>query len=50
MRLVEMVKQMVQYLSDGAANIFSPNRDNYPATGMQPFADDPPSETIHGAK
>jgi hypothetical protein len=50
MRLVEMFQQMMQYLSEGAANIFSPNRDNYPATGVQPYADDPPSETIHGSR
>ncbi|MEE3717579.1 hypothetical protein V2H45_12515 [Tumidithrix elongata RA019] len=50
MKLMEMLKRMMQYLSDGAANIFSPNRDNYPATGAQPFSDDPPSDTIHGTK
>ncbi|MGQ9866211.1 MAG: hypothetical protein ACUVSQ_08005 [Pseudanabaenaceae cyanobacterium] len=33
--------RILQYLSDAIARIFSPSRDNYPATGPQPYTGNP---------
>ena len=35
---------MVEYLSDAIAKIFTPNKDDFPATGAQPYKGDPASE------
>ncbi len=35
------LNRILQYLSDAIARIFSPNRDNYPATGPQPYTGTP---------
>ena len=37
MTIVETVKNIVQYITEGFARIFSPNSDEYPAIGVQPF-------------
>ncbi len=37
--------RILQYLSDAVARIFSPNRDNYPATGPQPYTGTPNKES-----
>ena len=34
--ILEMPQKLVRYLTP-ATRIFSPNDDNYPATGVQPF-------------
>jgi hypothetical protein len=31
---------MVEYLSDAIARIFTPNKDDFPATGEQPYTGD----------
>lgn len=31
------LKDMIQYITEGFARIFSPDRDEYPAIGLQPF-------------
>jgi hypothetical protein len=36
--------QIFGYISSAALRIFSPNKDNYPATGAQPFEGDPADE------
>jgi hypothetical protein len=41
MKLMKMLSDIVQYLSYGVLRIFSPNRDDYPASGIQPFMGDP---------
>lgn len=33
-----------KFLAEAALEIFSPNDDNYPATGMQPFSGEPNSK------
>ena len=35
---------MVEYLSDAIAKIFTPSKDDFPATGLQPYKGDPASE------
>ncbi len=34
---------MVEYLSDAIARIFTPSKDDFPATGEQPYKGDPAS-------
>ncbi len=36
-----MPQQVIHYISSAAIRIFSPNDDNYPATGVQPYEGDP---------
>ena len=31
------VKDIVQYITEGFVAIFSPNKDDYPAIGVQPY-------------
>lgn len=31
------LKDMIQYLTEAFVRIFSPNNDEYPAIGLQPF-------------
>ncbi|MEB3337977.1 MAG: hypothetical protein VKJ46_10970 [Leptolyngbyaceae bacterium] len=38
MSIYKKFDQVVQYLSDAIARIFTPTNDTYPATGVQPFA------------
>ena len=35
-----MLEKIIGYFSDAASRIFGPNRDRYPATGVQPFEGD----------
>ncbi|MDJ0591794.1 MAG: hypothetical protein QNJ72_17650 [Pleurocapsa sp. MO_226.B13] len=37
MSLSKMLKNIVQYITEGFIEIFSPNSDQYPAIGVQPF-------------
>ncbi|MFQ3680203.1 MAG: hypothetical protein SNJ60_06825 [Pseudanabaenaceae cyanobacterium] len=37
--------RMLQYLSEAIARIFGPNRDNYPATGPQPYTGNAPEKS-----
>jgi hypothetical protein len=37
MQIASMMSQVLSYLSEGIARIFSPDRDEYPKTGVQPF-------------
>lgn len=46
MNLFKMIGQAIRFLSEGAAEIFSPNHDQYPNIGVQPFDGDPYSEWI----
>ncbi|NUN66014.1 hypothetical protein HCU40_14930 [Pseudanabaena biceps] len=34
----------VEYLSDAIARIFTPSKDDFPATGTQPYEGDPASK------
>lgn len=40
MKIATMLDKIIGYFSDAAARIFGPNRDKYPATGLQPFEGD----------
>jgi hypothetical protein len=42
--LAQKFTSMVEYLSDAIAKIFTPNKDDFPATGEQPYKGDPNSE------
>lgn len=37
----DSLRELVQYLTEGFARIFSPNRDEYPEVGDQPFDAEP---------
>lgn len=37
MIISQTLKNIVQYLAEGFARIFSPTDDEYPAIGLQPF-------------
>jgi hypothetical protein len=39
-RLKIIFHQVIDYIYGAAAKIFSPNQDNYPATGVQPYEGD----------
>ncbi|MBD1914007.1 MULTISPECIES: hypothetical protein [unclassified Leptolyngbya] len=47
MKALQSVSYALQYLWDGALRIFSPNRDEYPATGVLPYDGDPTKATRH---
>jgi hypothetical protein len=42
--IVEVPRKVVRYVTTGTARIFSPNDDDYPATGVQPFEGEPNKE------
>lgn len=46
MNLFKMLGQAIRFLSDGAAEIFRPDYDQYPKTGVQPFDGEPYSEWV----
>lgn len=46
MNLFKAIGQMIRFLSEGASEIFSPDRNEYPKTGVQPYEDDPLSERV----
>ncbi len=43
-KMLEMLQNTVKYFSEAIARIFSPNRDDFPASGVQPFTGDPYNE------
>jgi hypothetical protein len=44
--LAQKITNIVEYLSDAIARIFTPNKDDFPATGAQPYTGDPnPDDT-----
>ena len=46
MKIFNIMVDAIQYISEGAARIFSPRDDQYPKTGVQPFDGDPFSEWV----
>lgn len=44
MKLTKMLSDVTRYLSDAISRIFSPSRDDYPPTGVQPYTGDPYDE------
>lgn len=41
MSISKTLGNILQYLSEGVARIFSPTDDEYPLIGVQPFAGEP---------
>lgn len=37
MSVLRLLQQIMEYISEAVSEIFSPNHDNYPAIGIQPF-------------
>jgi hypothetical protein len=50
MNLFKVIGQAIQFLTEGASEIFSPDRDEYPKTGVQPYDGDPLSERVESTK
>lgn len=46
MNIFKVLREAIYYLSEGATGLFSPNRDEYPNIGVQPFSGDPYSEWV----
>lgn len=44
MNLLNTLKDTLQYLVEAATRLFSPNEDQYPEVGVQPFEGDSYSE------
>lgn len=49
MNIFKWMGGVIDYLSEGATALFSPNRDQYPNIGVQPFDGDPYSEWVSGS-
>lgn len=41
MQIIEQLKLTVGYLAEATMEVFSPNHDSYPNTGIQPYEGDP---------
>lgn len=46
MNIFRIIGDVIAYLSEGAARLFSPSHDEYPNIGVQPFSGDPYSEWV----
>lgn len=46
MNIFTVLSNALRYLSEGATGLFSPNHDEYPNIGVQPFNGDPYSEWV----
>lgn len=46
MKLIKLLSQGIQYLSEAVGRIFAPSDDHYPATGIVPFLGDPNYQSI----
>jgi hypothetical protein len=43
----ELIQKVIQFIYSGAARTFSPNDDNYPESGVQPYEGDPAVKGKH---
>ncbi len=43
MNINEMLRDMMQYLTEAFARVFGPSTDEYPEVGVQPFNGEPNS-------
>jgi hypothetical protein len=41
MQIIEQLGRTINYLAEATMEVFSPNHDSYPLTGVQPFGGDP---------
>lgn len=46
MNIVRALRDAISYVYEGVTGLFSPNRDEYPNTGVQPFSGDPYSKWV----
>lgn len=46
MNIFKVMGDALRYLSEGATALFTPNRDESPHIGVQPFSGDPYSEWV----
>jgi hypothetical protein len=42
--ITNIPQQVINYISGAVSRIFSPTKDDYPKTGVQPFEGDPADE------
>ena len=40
MQIIEQLGRTLDYLAEASLEVFSPNHDSYPETGIQPFEGD----------
>lgn len=45
MSVLRLLQQIMQYISEAVSEIFSPNHDDYPTIGIQPFTGEPFKES-----
>ncbi|MEL6223367.1 MAG: isochorismate synthase [Cyanobacteria bacterium J06627_8] len=45
MAIFQKFQEVLHFVWDGAARIFAPSGDTYPATGVQPYEGDPYEES-----
>ena len=50
MFVLRLIQQTMQYISEAASKIFSPNHDDYPLIGIQPFTGESFKETAFWGK
>lgn len=50
MNIFKVFGDAVRYLYEGATRLFSPDGDQYPNIGVQPFSGDPYSEWVSSAE
>ncbi|MBD2354426.1 hypothetical protein H6G41_07265 [Tolypothrix sp. FACHB-123] len=43
----ELFQKIIQFVYSAATRAFSPNDDDYPASGVQPYEGDPPAKGKH---
>ncbi len=48
MKLFDLMAKFAQSVIESVAHLFKPSKDDYPATGVQPFTGDPSEEIISG--
>jgi hypothetical protein len=41
MNILEQLERTISYVAEATLELFSPNHDSYPLTGVQPFEGDP---------
>jgi hypothetical protein len=44
---IKFIGETFEYLVEAVAEVFSPDHDNYPSIGIQPFEDEPYREKSH---
>lgn len=50
MNILRVLDDAMRYLSEAATAWFSPNHDEYPNIGVQPFTGDPYSEWVSSSE